>query len=1740
MGKEVQKIFAGRRGKASAVRRWAAWIFSVFLVLAAVLPWYPAAAKNVEAAGSIALVEKSGSISIGGSTAVKLKKRPAGATVSYSSGKKSVATVSKAGKILGVAPGTAKITVKVGTSGGVKKLVYTITVKKPVISRTSETLSVGEVRTLAVRYKPKKATYQWSSSDTSVATVAGGKVTPRAAGSAVIKVQVRTGKKTYPLTCKLTVRGKENGAAASGGTGEKAEEGTSGKLKTCTVSFDTAGGTAIPSVSVVYGKTVEKPADPVRTGYAFDGWFADQACTKTYDWGQIVTGDLTLYAKWKANATVSSGGIGGGYSGGSTGGSSGGSSSGGASGGSSTGGTSGGGASGSGTSGGGASGGGASGGASPGWVIAGGGASGSGSGGSAGGAGADTGNGGGTGGNPGTDAGNGDGDSTGKETGDAGNGGASGTDNENQEPAVDPVNPEVITNQNSVVFKTQHYDLASVDKDQEFTETDFTWSQGAEQKNRNLIWDVQGSTAEELGAIRYVDGKFVFHPITPGTFTVSARYKESGADAAEATVSVANAGITKKEVTSGAALLDYLNGLTEEQGRVILTLKTNEAAVDIRQANAALAGSAYGNVTLVVDAPKTTVTNALDFKEIFVKSVAKDTWIEQRGNSLFFDEGARHLLVDRDANPSLSILGGSDSVTVENNGHLKEILIAQAAKVLIKGDAIAQRVHITNIGGRKTDITTFLPADIESTTTFSLVIGEGGEETAVEVPDEGSKPEISGLGTITIHIGEKGRDDEVGKNDGKLEQVLEENPDLLEKATKSFVYGVVMDAQGDHVNSGTVYLVPYTLEMEQQGADKVSLSGFTKTQIASDGTYRFSDVLLGNYVLIVESGDYPLHTQNIYLNSAYDENRGVQANFMLFDETGNPGSISGTVVDSTTGGKPTQTLKVILRKGMNNITKDEAGTTTTDADGKFRFENLAPGQYTVQIRDMNETAVYLSAYENIAVLTGADAKKTIYVSPEMDNGELRFVLTWGNAAMQAAKDLDLHVFGPDAFQGTEFHLCFSGSGNSNRNGNLLATGNSVVFAELDVDDKEYEGPETVTVKNRAPGRYKVFVQNYSNEGTDAKHLYRSSPQLKVYSGAALVDTITMSEQAGKVWYAGDYDSELRKFYVVDEASNADPGTSMKAQVGTVLNRLTQFTIYNSQDQAAIQEIKLAYIRETDTEVLEGYKTRLQTLEKKYKTAMTLVKLTYSNTQLTKGSYAANHEFRYGTYYHYIQGKTEKLENFAAECKEADATKWELENLAEQDGDYDFAYRLTLKNEDVGVSTCYYFNYRKEVTGWVKEITESGNTDWKCEVYKTEAYAGGEKADLGPEQVDVTYYNGVEEVSREYRCEKTGEDLEAWTRKYGDAEKPYKVGLVLHLKNGEATCDYRVYYVPWPAKLYGLVGKANQFTRVSIDDNRQAGYLSGTGTIILEGMESSLGTLEAVVDNGVQCVFQDSSDSSIAKELKMTNPQNGAVYTYRIRYEQDTSDAAIIGLRDPGNVLTGSEAFSNYIEGTSVTRSISLQGKNSELGKNLVVSVPEGATKTIEYATSSVSFNNSSVAKITVTGKSGSQRVYYIGYAKTSDTVHLQDVASAQGANTFYSVHVSGSTVTIRGKNKEMGDLAVTAENGFTAAYDSSTRQIQVTDQLDPTQKKTYSVRYVQDTSCVRLLAVSNAAKTLYYISSHEIGGKAQSCPQDLVAVVSPGATASISYRQDGSGAEITVTKGDVSAQYVVHYISDSH
>ncbi|MDY3918389.1 MAG: Ig-like domain-containing protein [Candidatus Limivivens sp.] len=117
--------------------------------------------------------------------------------ISWSSSKKSVASVSSTGKITARGKGAAVITAKAGS----QRFTCKVTVEVPVISKKTASVFVG--KTLQLKLTGTTQKVKWSSSDTTVARVSSsGKVSGKKAGKATITAKVGTKK----YTCKVTVK----------------------------------------------------------------------------------------------------------------------------------------------------------------------------------------------------------------------------------------------------------------------------------------------------------------------------------------------------------------------------------------------------------------------------------------------------------------------------------------------------------------------------------------------------------------------------------------------------------------------------------------------------------------------------------------------------------------------------------------------------------------------------------------------------------------------------------------------------------------------------------------------------------------------------------------------------------------------------------------------------------------------------------------------------------------------------------------------------------------------------------------------------------------------------------------------------------------------------------------------------------------------------------------------------------------------------------------------------------------------------------------------------------------------------------------------------------------------------------------------------------------------------------------------------------------------------------------------
>ncbi len=160
----------------------------------------------------------------------------------------------------------------------------------------------------------------------------------------------------------------------------------------------------------------------------------------------------------------------------------------------------------------------------------------------------------------------------------------------------------------------------------------------------------------------------------------------------------------------------------------------------------------------------------------------------------------------------------------------------------------------------------------------------------------------------------------------------------------------------------------------------------------------------------------------------------------------------------------------------------------------------AQGQVTLtsEVADGADNLLIIKkpGYSNLVVKCPCKGM-TYAISPVMENLDgLRVVLTWG----QSPSDLDSHMIFP---------------GN-----NIYFNSKTGTDAELDVDDTDSYGPETITLQKKHYGESYVYaVHDFSNRtDTGSSALSESQAKVFVYMGQSLVRTYYVpTNRTGNLW-----------------------------------------------------------------------------------------------------------------------------------------------------------------------------------------------------------------------------------------------------------------------------------------------------------------------------------------------------------------------------------------------------------------------------------------------------------------------------------------------------------------------------------------------------------------------------------------------------------------------------------------------
>ena len=259
-------------------------------------------------------------------------------TVNWTTSNAGVATVDANGKVTAVGAGKATITAT-AADGSEKKAVCEVTVTAKTYTLTADPAAIGFGSVQTGYSQPAAQTVtvkntgnqnlnlnQPAASNYEVGALSKTQLTPNETATFTLRPKAGLGAGSYNES--ITVSANDGAKAVvnvnfavsqPSGTAPTATPAPKPTpLEQHTLHFNTMGGLQMNDVVRGLGAPVELwPYTPVRPGYLFQGWYADEALTKPVS-SVVLVDDTTVYAKWAADpAAVSGNGSGSGTGGGS-------------------------------------------------------------------------------------------------------------------------------------------------------------------------------------------------------------------------------------------------------------------------------------------------------------------------------------------------------------------------------------------------------------------------------------------------------------------------------------------------------------------------------------------------------------------------------------------------------------------------------------------------------------------------------------------------------------------------------------------------------------------------------------------------------------------------------------------------------------------------------------------------------------------------------------------------------------------------------------------------------------------------------------------------------------------------------------------------------------------------------------------------------------------------------------------------------------------------------------------------------------------------------------------------------------------------------------------------------------------------------------------------------------------------------------------------------------------------------
>lgn len=251
-------------------------------------------------------------------------------------------------------------------------------------------------------------------------------------------------------------------------------------------------------------------------------------------------------------------------------------------------------------------------------------------------------------------------------------------------------------------------------------------------------------------------------------------------------------------------------------------------------------------------------------------------------------------------------------------------------------------------------------------------------------------------------------------------------------------------------------------------------------------------------------------------------------------------SITGQVIDAVTG-EFLSTTQIILHLDNNGSPGATVASTETDLDGKFLFQGLVEGSYIITASPEG----YIAEQKSVSLAANTDlTNQDLALSPILADDEIRIILTWNDKPA----DMEAHLTSPNP-DGCRFHCYYW-----NKN---------IPDANLDLDDRDGYGPETITITNKGPGIYRYYVHDFTNRySANSGWLSLSRAEVKVYSGnkPPIVFNVT-PYRYGNVWHVFNIDGDTGEVIPIDiMAHQREPG---RIDYPTIISRPSRYADWNT-------------------------------------------------------------------------------------------------------------------------------------------------------------------------------------------------------------------------------------------------------------------------------------------------------------------------------------------------------------------------------------------------------------------------------------------------------------------------------------------------------------------------------------------------------------------------------------------------